>query len=129
VNTQNLCVCSQGPKVPPLVIPYVNAPGPGQTIAEWNMQQSSQIPARQADDDNADTHLSDEQMAHYVAQQAYEHQQQLQQQHMHEQQQYANYTPAQIQQIQQQQHLQQQQQQQQQKQYQQYHSQHDQPMG
>jgi len=123
VNTTNLCVCSQGPKVPPLVIPYVNAPGPGQTIAEWNRQQSAQIPMQIGSgaggvDDGAE--MTEEEMAHYAQaqqqqqqQHAYEQQQlqlqqQQQQQHQmqHEaaaaaashsqQQQYANYTPAQL---------------------------------
>jgi hypothetical protein len=124
VNTTNLCVCSQGPKVPPLVIPYVNAPGPGQTIAEWNRQQSAQIPMQIGSgvgggvDDGAE--MTEEEMAHYAQaqqqqqqQHAYEQQQlqlqqqQQQQQHMqHEaaaaaashsqQQQYGNYTPAQL---------------------------------
>lgn len=44
VNIQNVCSCSQGPKVPSLVIPYVNAPGPGQTPTEWHMQSSPNIP-------------------------------------------------------------------------------------
>lgn len=44
MNQQNVCSCSQGPRVPTLVIPYVNAPGPGQTMNEWERQQSPNIP-------------------------------------------------------------------------------------
>ena len=43
-NAQNVCNCSQGPKVPALIIPYVNAPGPGQTVQEWHSQQQASIP-------------------------------------------------------------------------------------
>ena len=43
-NTQNVCPCSRGPKLPALIIPYVNAPGPGQTQQEWQMQMSPNIP-------------------------------------------------------------------------------------
>jgi len=141
VNTTNLCACSQGPKVPPLVIPYVNAPGPGQTITEWNRQQSSQIPRSDDTGDmvGADGQLSEEEMAHYVAQQQQQQQQayeqQLQQQQQHEaaaaaaaQQQYANYTPAQLQQLAAQQQAQKQRYAQQQQQQYAQQQQHDQPM-
>jgi hypothetical protein len=86
VNIQNVCNCSQGPKVPSLVIPYVNSPGPGQTIAEWHMQQSSNIPYHR--NDGADIELTEQEMQQYALQQqaalqqqqaAYEQQQQQQQ--------------------------------------------------
>lgn len=47
LNTSNACSCSQGPKVPPLIIPYVNAPGPGQSVADWNHQQQQQMMQQQ----------------------------------------------------------------------------------
>lgn len=139
VNTQNVCNCSQGPKVPPLVIPYVNSPGPGQTIAEWNSQQSSSIPYRHLSEGAAEMgELTEEEMAHYAAQAMQQQQIEAAQQHaamaaqaaaqqqQQAQQHYANY-PQQSQQLQQQ--LQQHQQRPQQTASYAQQQQHDQPMG
>jgi hypothetical protein len=105
-NAQNVCNCSQGPKVPALIIPYVNAPGPGQTIAEWHSQQSANIPyyrtesgAEMGEMTEAEMQqayaLQQQQAAYEQQQHAYAQQQQgkpsqqqQQQQHYHQQQQY-----------------------------------------
>lgn len=75
-NTANVCSCSQGPKVPPLIIPYVNAPGPGQTIAEWHMQQSPNIPYFRHDGGDV-SELSEQEQAMYSQQQQAQLAQQL----------------------------------------------------
>jgi hypothetical protein len=93
VNTANVCSCSQGPKVPSLLIPYVNAPGPGQTLTEWQTQSSSSIPYRPIRDDGSGVdmgEMSDEAIHAYLsAQQQQIAQEQAMHQHQHSQQQYA----------------------------------------
>lgn len=93
-NTANVCNCSQGPKVPGLIIPYVNAPGPGQTISEWQMQQSPNMQYYRPDNDEmteqeAQQYAQQQQQQLVQQQQAWEQQQmQMQQTTSQQQQQY-----------------------------------------
>lgn len=87
-NTQNVCNCSTGPKVPGLVIPYVNAPGPGQTVSEWHDTQSPNIPYHRQDGEDL-LDMSEQDTQQFAMQQQLLHQQQQQQQAAYDQQQLA----------------------------------------